>query len=99
MAKSPDRYGELGVHPDADAAEIRSAWIRAARVNHPDQRGDVNQEEAERSDRRMRAVNEAWRGAGECRAASLLRPRTGSGGAAARVPDRSGATSACRVLK
>ncbi|WP_419947048.1 J domain-containing protein [Candidatus Poriferisodalis sp.] len=61
MAKLPDHYAALGVRPDADAAEIRRAWIRAARANHPDQRGAVNQEQTERSDRRMRAVNEAWR--------------------------------------
>ena len=61
MAKLPDHYAALGVRPDADAAEIRRAWIRAARANHPDQRGEVNREQTERSDRRMRAVNEAWR--------------------------------------
>ena len=61
MARLPDHYAALGVRPDADAAEIRRAWIRAARANHPDRRGDVNQEQTERSDRRMRAVNEAWR--------------------------------------
>ncbi len=61
MAKLPDHYAALGVRPDADAAEIRRAWIRAARANHPDRRGEVNREQTERSDRRMRAVNEAWR--------------------------------------
>jgi hypothetical protein len=61
VAKLPDHYAALGVRPDADAAEIRRAWIRAARANHPDQRGDVDQEQTERSDRRMLAVNEAWR--------------------------------------
>ncbi|WP_419922638.1 J domain-containing protein [Candidatus Poriferisodalis sp.] len=61
MAQLPDHYATLGVRPDADTAEIRRAWIRAARANHPDQRGDVPQAQGERSDRRMRAVNEAWR--------------------------------------
>jgi len=61
VAQLPDHYAALGVRPDAGAAEIRRAWIRAARANHPDQRGDVNQAQTERSDRRMRAVNEAWR--------------------------------------
>ena len=61
MPQLPDHYAALGVRPDADAAEIRRAWIRAARANHPDQRGDVTDEQTERSDRRMRAVNEAWR--------------------------------------
>lgn len=61
MAQLPDHYAALGVRPDADAAEIRRAWIRAARANHPDRRGDVTEEQTERSDRRMRDVNEAWR--------------------------------------
>ncbi|WP_419552552.1 J domain-containing protein [Candidatus Poriferisodalis sp.] len=61
MAQLPDHYATLGVRPDADTAEIRRAWIRAARANHPDQRGQVPQAQSERSDRRMRAVNEAWR--------------------------------------
>ncbi|WP_419912652.1 J domain-containing protein [Candidatus Poriferisodalis sp.] len=61
MARLPDHYAALGVRPDADAAEIRRAWIRAARANHPDRRGEVTEAQTERSDRRMRAVNEAWR--------------------------------------
>ena len=61
MAKLPDHYAALGVRPDADAAEIRRAWIRAARANHPDRRGEVTSAQSERSDARMRAVNEAWR--------------------------------------
>ncbi len=61
MAQLPDHYSTLGVRSDADTAEIRRAWIRAARANHPDQRGNVPQAQGERSDRRMRAVNEAWR--------------------------------------
>ena len=61
VAQLPDHYATLGVRPDADTAEIRRAWIRAARANHPDQRGDVTEAQSERSDSRMRSVNEAWR--------------------------------------
>lgn len=61
MAQLPDHYATLGVRPDADTAAIRRAWIRAARANHPDQRGDVTEAQSERSDSRMRSVNEAWR--------------------------------------
>ncbi|WP_419855881.1 DnaJ domain-containing protein [Candidatus Poriferisodalis sp.] len=61
MAQLPDHYATLGVRPDADTAAIRRAWIRAARANHPDQPGDVTQAQSERSDSRMRSVNEAWR--------------------------------------
>jgi len=61
VAQLPDHYATLGVRPDADTAAIRRAWIRAARANHPDQRGDVTEAQSERSDSRMRSVNEAWR--------------------------------------
>ena len=61
MAQLPDHYATLGVRPDADTAAIRRAWIRAARANHPDRRGDVTEAQSERSDSRMRSVNEAWR--------------------------------------
>ncbi|WP_419865348.1 J domain-containing protein [Candidatus Poriferisodalis sp.] len=101
MAKLPDHYAALGVRPDADAAEIRRAWIRAARANHPDQRGDVNQEQTERSDRRMRAVNEAWRVLGraesrrsydEERAAAAPRPPQPSSPAGPSPPTGSAGT-------
>lgn len=71
MAELPDHYTTLGVRSNADTAQIRRAWIRAARANHPDRRGDVGQMQGERSDRRMRAVNEAWRvlGSEEARSA------------------------------
>lgn len=97
MAQLPDHYAALGVRSDADAAEIRRAWIRAARANHPDQRGEVSEEQTQRSDRRMRAVNEAWRVLGrtesrrlydEERAASA--PSPGSSAPAARPAGPSG---------
>jgi molecular chaperone DnaJ len=46
-------YDVLGVGTDADAAEIRAAYRRAARDNHPDTHGEA-------SAGRMAAVNEAW---------------------------------------
>lgn len=47
-------YDTLAVGPDASAAEIRAAYRRAARANHPDTQGEA-------SAARMAEVNEAWR--------------------------------------
>lgn len=47
-------YDTLAVGSDASAAEIRAAYRRAARANHPDTHGEA-------SAARMAAVNEAWR--------------------------------------
>jgi len=94
VAKLPDHYAALGVRPDADAAEIRRAWIRAARANHPDQRGEVNQQQTERSDRRMRAVNEAWRVLG--RAESRRSYDEERAAAAPRPPEPSPSASTAR---
>ena len=91
VAQLPDHYAALGVRPDVDAAEIRRAWIRAARANHPDRRGDVTEEQTERSDRRMRAVNEAWRVLGRAESRRLydeerasLAPQSGTPASTAR---------------
>lgn len=104
MAQLPDHYATLGVRPDADTAEIRRAWIRAARANHPDQRGDVTEAQGERSDSRMRSVNEAWRvlGTAESRrsydaeraeAEARNRPSTAAAGEAAAAGSASGTRS------
>lgn len=46
-----DPYAVLGVPADAAVADIRRAWLRLARANHPDHGGDPAA---------MQAVNEAW---------------------------------------
>jgi molecular chaperone DnaJ len=51
-------YDTLAVGPDAPAAEIRAAYRRAARANHPDTHGET-------SATRMAEVNEAWRVLGD----------------------------------
>ena len=45
-------YDALGVTPDADASEIRRAFVAAARVAHPDAPTG--------NDERMRTLNRAW---------------------------------------
>ncbi|MGB6058440.1 MAG: J domain-containing protein [Microthrixaceae bacterium] len=47
-----NHYQVLGVEPDADAAKIRRAYLRLARVNHPDF-SSANGEQ-------MRLINAAW---------------------------------------
>ena len=86
MAQLPDHYAALGVRPDADAAEIRRAWIRAARANHPDHRGEVTDEQTERSDRRMRAVNEAWRVLGRVESRRLYDEERASAASKSQTP-------------
>lgn len=46
-------YDVLGVAEDADAAQLRAAYRRAARANHPDAHGEA-------SAGRMADVNQAW---------------------------------------
>lgn len=51
----PDHYQALGVRPDAGPDEIRAAYLRLMRANHPDYRpGD------QRAADRARAANAAW---------------------------------------
>jgi hypothetical protein len=45
-------YEVLGVAPDADATQVRQAYLRLARTHHPDRSGGDSD--------RMRAVNAAW---------------------------------------
>lgn len=45
-------YELLGVAPDATAADIRRAYLRAARRVHPDRPGG--------DEERMRSINQAW---------------------------------------
>lgn len=41
MGLKSDLYGELGVDADASDAEIRAAYLRAAKQHHPDKGGDA----------------------------------------------------------
>lgn len=52
MSTPASHYDVLGVAPDADADEVRRAYLDLARRHHPDRVGG----DAER----MRAVNQAW---------------------------------------
>lgn len=54
-----NHYQVLGVDPDADTAKIRHAYLRLARVNHPDF-SSANGEQ-------MRLINAAWHVLGDPR--------------------------------
>ncbi|OSP53839.1 molecular chaperone DjiA [Pseudoruegeria sp. SK021] len=58
----PDPYDVLGVSPEDDPAEIRTAWRELVRQTHPDQmiaRG-VPPEALKLAEKRMVAINRAW---------------------------------------
>ena len=52
-----DHYRTLDVPPDATAAELRAAYLKLARANHPDRFDGGDRKVAEQ---RMQAINEAW---------------------------------------
>jgi DnaJ like chaperone protein len=58
----PDPYVVLGVNPETPLAEIRKAWRKLVRDNHPDQmvaRG-VPEEAIKLAEKRMVDINRAW---------------------------------------
>ena len=58
----PDPYHVLGVEPGTDLADIRKAWSRLVRDNHPDAmiaRG-VPEEARQMAEKRMIDINRAW---------------------------------------
>ena len=51
-------YARLGVPSTASSADIRSAYLKLARVHHPDFHTDEAQRRS--NEREMQAINEAW---------------------------------------
>lgn len=58
-------YDTLGVPPDAGPADIRAAYLQAARRHHPDRVMTAGPGERQTAERRMRDINEAWRVLGD----------------------------------
>ena len=53
-------YEVLGVDTGASTAEIRRAFVRLARMHHPDRNASASAEDLRSSERRMQLINEAW---------------------------------------
>jgi hypothetical protein len=53
----PDHYRTLDVAPGATQADLRAAYLKLARANHPDLFEGPQRAQAER---RMQEINEAW---------------------------------------
>lgn len=53
-------YEHLGVDPTASTEEIRLAYLRLARRQHPDTRPGAEEEERRQSNQAMAATNAAW---------------------------------------
>ena len=85
-----DHYEVLGVASTADVAEIRRAWIGAARELHPDQRRSAaNTRAGVDPDEGIRLVNEAWRILGDSdRRAAYDRDRSRARRTAAAAAER-----------
>ena len=62
-----NHYEVLGVAPDAPAEDVRRAYLRLARVHHPDFHAGGTPGERAAADRRMRQINEAWAVLGDTR--------------------------------
>lgn len=58
-------YEVLGVAAGAGPDEVRAAYLRAARIHHPDRVAEDRRAEREAAEARMRDVNEAWRVLGD----------------------------------
>jgi hypothetical protein len=95
-------YEALGVPADASTEQIREAYVRLAKANHPDRRSSEDPVRRARADATMKAANAAWSTLRDPsrRAAydrSLRPPATSSatstGGAGARAYPSSGGTS------
>lgn len=56
-AHPTDHYRTLGTKPSASAGDLRAAYLKLARANHPDKFDGENRKTAEQ---RMQAINEAW---------------------------------------
>jgi len=58
----PDAYAILGVDPDTPLADIRMAWRKAVRENHPDTMMslDVPKDAINLATHRLIAINKAW---------------------------------------
>src|SRR5688500_17482338 len=54
-------YDVLGVPFDADADEIRRAYLRKAQLLHPDRHGGSPESVRRQAEAEMKAVNEAWK--------------------------------------
>ncbi len=55
-----NHYDVLGVAPNASPAEIRRAFVIAARQHHPDFHANDNAASRRAAEASMRAVNDAW---------------------------------------
>lgn len=90
-----DHYDTLGVDATASAADLRAAYLRLARANHPDR---FEGQDRVRAEARMQQINEAWNVVGVARKRAEYDARTrrtsspGTAGGSRRPPGSSGAT-------
>lgn len=76
MSAQPDPHGELGVPPDATAAEVHRAFRRRLREHHPDARSQQDDATGAASDQTLQRVLAAYETLRAQPASSAARART-----------------------
>lgn len=59
-SKTKDYYKVLGVSRDASNKEIKRAYLRASKINHPDKVGNADPTAKEAAEKKMASINEAY---------------------------------------
>lgn len=60
MPLKKTHYEVLGVDPKADVAQIKKAYLKRARVLHPDNNRGLSKTESDKRSRKMQELNIAW---------------------------------------
>lgn len=60
MPRKKTHYEVIGVHPKTELAAIKKAYLKKARVLHPDNNRNLTKAESEKRSREMQELNIAW---------------------------------------
>ncbi len=60
LPRKKTHYEVIGVHPKTELAAIKKAYLKKARVLHPDNNRNLSKAESEKRSREMQELNIAW---------------------------------------